>query len=111
MTTTDTVSARKSTLRPYRGRLLAEPVDAETQTAAGIIIPENCRKQGEEYIIRAIGAGDLDESNVQWPITDLFVGDHIVLNKYTGTEITWWNGEMDVECIVVRPSEIIAVLD
>lgn len=112
-TTLETSTKHDTNLVPFRGRILVTPVDAETQTKGGIIIPDTARKIGDEYIVRAVGPGDFDEATgVQIPIEDLEVGQHIILNKYTGTEIIWMDSEgQDHAALVVKPSEVIAVFE
>jgi chaperonin GroES len=97
-------------LKPYRGRIMAVAVEAESQTPGGIIIPDSAQKQGEEHIIVAIGEGDFDEDGVQHPIKDLEVGQRIFINKYSGTILRYENPDGKyVEAIIVKPSEITAV--
>ena len=67
--------------KPLADRVLIEPVQAETKTASGIIIPDTAKEKPQEGTVIAVGNGKVDE-----PMT-VKVGDKVLYGKYAGTEL------------------------
>ncbi len=72
--------AKKTNIEPLGARVLILPLEGETQTPGGILLPETAKEKPQQGIIEAVGSDD--EMN-----TDLKVGDRVLFPKYTGTEI------------------------
>ena len=51
--------------KPLADRVLVEPVQAETKTASGIIIPDTAKEKPQEGTVVAVGNGKPDEPLVQ----------------------------------------------
>jgi chaperonin GroES len=87
-------------IKPLGDRVLVEPAQAETKTAAGIIIPDTAKEKPQRGKVIAVGAGKKDE-----PMT-VKEGDLVLYGKYSGTEIT-----VDgVEFLIMRESDIYAII-
>ena len=69
-------------IRPLSDRVLVEPKEAETKTAAGLYIPDTAKEKPQQGTILAAGPGKKDEP------MELKVGDVVLYGKYAGTEIT-----------------------
>jgi chaperonin GroES len=70
----------KTNIQPLGARVLILPLEGETQTPGGILLPETAKEKPQQGIIEAVGSDE--EMN-----TDLKVGDRVLFPKYTGTEI------------------------
>ena len=68
-------------IKPLADRVLVEPIEAETKTASGIIIPDNAKEKPQKGKIMAVGKGTKDN-----PMT-VKVGDLVLYGKYSGTEL------------------------
>ena len=68
-------------IKPLADRVLIEPVEAETKTASGIIIPDNAKEKPLSGIVKAVSAKLEDKGLVA-------KGDKVVFAKYAGTELT-----------------------
>ena len=90
----------KLNIRPLADRVLVKPVEAETKTDSGIIIPDTAKEKPQKGIVAAIGPGKKDE-----PLT-VKVGDTVLYGKYSGTELKF-DGE---EYLMMRESDILAVV-
>ena len=87
-------------IKPLSDRILVKPAEAETTTAAGIIIPDNAKEKPQKGEVVAIGPGKKDE-----PIT-VKPGDSVLYGKYSVTEIT-----VDgTEYLIMRESDIFAIV-
>lgn len=71
----------KLNIKPLADRVLVEPMQAETKTASGIIIPDNAKEKPQKAIVVAVGDGTKDYSMT------VKVGDHVLYGKYSGTEL------------------------
>jgi chaperonin GroES len=72
----------KINIEPLGARVLILPVEGESQTPGGILLPETAKEKPQQGIIEAIG--DAEEM-----ATDLKTGDRVLFPKYTGTEIKY----------------------
>ena len=70
----------KVNIRPLADRVLVEPLEAETKTASGIIIPDSAKEKPQQGVVVAVGAGKKDE-----PMT-VKEGDKVIYGKYSGSE-------------------------
>ena len=87
-------------IKPLADRVLIEPVEAETKTASGIIIPDNAKEKPQKGNVIAIGKGTKDE-----PMT-VKVGDTVLYGKYAGTELKLEGKDY----LIMRESDILAVV-
>jgi chaperonin GroES len=72
--------AKKLNIEPLGARVLVLPLEGESQTPGGVLLPETAKEKPQQGTVEAIG--DPDEME-----TDLKVGDRVLFPKYTGTEI------------------------
>jgi chaperonin GroES len=87
-------------IRPLADRVLIEPKEAETQTAAGLYIPDTAKEKPQQGVVIAAGPGKKDEP------MEVKVGDQVLYGKYAGTEVT----VEDKKYLIVKQSDILAIL-
>ncbi len=87
-------------IKPLADRVLVEPMEAETTTASGIIIPDTAKEKPQKGKVVAVGPGKKDE-----PIT-VKVGDTVLYGKYAGTELKL-DGK---DYLMMRESDILAII-
>jgi len=87
-------------IKPLADRVLVEPMEAETKTASGIIIPDNAKEKPQKGTIVAVGDGKKDE-----PLT-VKVGDTVLYGKYGGTELKLEGKDY----LMMRESDILAIV-
>ena len=68
-------------IKPLADRVLIEPLEAETKTASGLIIPDTAKEKPQKGVIQAVGNGTKDNKMT------VKVGDTVLYGKYAGTEI------------------------
>jgi len=76
------------------------PLEAETKTASGIIIPDSAKEKPQKGNVVAVGPGTKDN-----PVT-LKVGDTVLYGKYSGTELKFENNDY----LIMRESDILAIV-
>ena len=87
-------------IKPLADRVLIEPVEAETKTASGIIIPDNAKEKPQRGKVVAVGKGTKKE-----PMT-VKSGDTVLYGKYSGTELKLEGKDY----LMMRESDILAIV-
>ena len=90
----------KLNIKPLADRVLVEPLEAETKTASGIIIPDTAKEKPQKGNIVAVGPGTKEN-----PVT-VKVGNTVLYGKYSGTELKL-NGK---DYLIMRESDILAIV-
>jgi chaperonin GroES len=91
--------------RPLHDRVVLKRIDAETESAGGIIIPDTAKEKPSQGEIIAVGPGGRDEGGELVPI-DLKVGDRVLFGKWSGTEV-----RLDsIDYLIMKESDIMGVL-
>jgi chaperonin GroES len=80
--------------------VLVEPLEAETKTASGIIIPDSAKEKPQKGNVVAVGVGTKEN-----PVT-VKVGDTVLYGKYSGTELKLENNDY----LIMRESDILAIV-
>lgn len=86
--------------KPLADRVLVEPVQAETKTASGIIIPDTAKEKPQEGTVVAVSNGKPDE-----PMT-VKVGDRVLYGKYAGSELKL-DGK---DYLIVREGDLLGII-
>jgi chaperonin GroES len=96
----------KITLKPLGNRVLAQRLEAEETLKGGIILPDSAKKKQETAKVVAVGPGKkLDDGKVL-PVP-VKVGDVILMDKYSGQEVTL----DDEEYLIIKADDIIAIIE
>ena len=90
----------KLNIKPLADRVLVEPLEAETKTASGIIIPDTAKEKPQKGNIVSVGPGTKDN-----PVT-LKLGMTVLYGKYSGTELKL-DGK---DYLIMRESDILAIV-
>ena len=93
------------TFRPLHDRVLIRRIEAQAQTAGGIIIPDTAQEKPQEGEIVSAGSGARTEDGTLIPL-DVKAGDRILFGKWSGAEIKI-GGE---DLIIMKESDILGVV-
>lgn len=92
--------------QPLGDRVVIKPLEPETKTKGGIVLPDTVKEKPQEGKVVAVGKGKvLDNGTVQKP--EVKEGDTVLYGKYSGTEVTTKDGE---EVLIVREEDILAIV-
>jgi chaperonin GroES len=84
-------------IEPLGTRVLVRPVEKESKTSSGIILPETAKEKPKQGVIAAVG----DDEEM---LTNLSIGDRVLFPKYTGTEI-----QVDgVDYLIMEEADVLA---
>lgn len=93
-------------IKPIGSRILIEPLEAETMTASGLVIPDSARQTPQEALVVAVGSGRLGANGEVIPF-DVKVGDKVIYSLYGGTKVSYGSKSY----IVVEAVDLIAVVE
>jgi chaperonin GroES len=93
-------------LKPLGNRVLVRRLAAEEKLKGGIILPDTAKKKQEQAEVVALGSGKKDKNDKLIPMP-VKVGDVILMEKYSGQEVTL----DDEEFVILRSDDIIAIVE
>ena len=90
---------------PIEDRVLIRPVDAETVSASGIVLPDSAQEKPNRGVIVAAGPGRTNKKGerIAMPVDE---GDQVIYAQYAGSKVEI-QGE---EYKILRADEILAKL-
>ncbi len=98
-------TAKKNLLKPLGNRVLAKRIEQEEKLKGGIILPDTAKKKQETATVVAVGPGIQSKEGKMIPVP-VQVGDMILMDKYSGQEVTI----DDEEFVIMKAEDIIAVI-
>ncbi|MFN0044352.1 MAG: co-chaperone GroES [Alphaproteobacteria bacterium] len=93
-------------LKPLHDRVVVKPLEQETKTKGGIIIPDTAKEKPMEGMVLAVGAGARGEDG-RLIKPDVKKGDRVLFGKWSGTEIKV-DGE---DVLVMKESDILGIIE
>lgn len=108
MSQTQTVAktSNQVNFKPLGNRVLVRRLAAEEKLKGGIILPDTAKKKQEQAQVVALGEGKKDKNGALVPMP-VKVGDTILMEKYSGQEVTL----NDEEYVILRADDIIAIVE
>jgi chaperonin GroES len=98
-------SKSKATIQPLFDNVLIKPLQAATQTAGGIYLPENAKEKPQIGEVMAVGPGIVHPKGEVDKIV-VKVGDKVYYTKWGGNEVKVGNEEWKI----VKQTDILAVV-
>ena len=93
------------TIKPLADRVVIKMLEAEETTKSGIILTAAAQEKPQIAEVVAVGPGGvIDGKDIKMYVK---VGDKVITSKYSGTEVKI----DDVEYVIVRQSDILAVVE
>lgn len=93
-------------IKPLFGNVLVKPLEAETKTASGIILPDSVKEKPTMGEIMAIGPGEITPKGEKIAMT-VKVGQKVMYKKWGGNEIKVENEEWTI----VDQKDILAIVE
>ena len=92
-------------IRPLFDRVVLEPLENESETKSGILLPMAAQEKSQLGLVVAVGSGQNSEGkDIGMQVKE---GDKVLFGKYTGTEIS----VDEKKYVVVRQPDILAIID
>ena len=94
-------------LKPIGGNIVLKPVDAETTTASGIIIPDTAKQdRPERGEVIAVGPGAMLENGTRRKM-EITTGQTVIFKKYSADEVK----VEDQEYLIISQDDVIAIIE
>lgn len=92
--------------KPLYDRVLVRPLEAESKTKGGIVLPDTAKEKPQEGEVVAVGEGKLLDNGTIVSLK-VKVGDRVLYGKYSGNEITTKDGE---ELLIIKEEDILMII-
>ncbi|MGM9650234.1 MAG: co-chaperone GroES [Butyricicoccaceae bacterium] len=92
-------------LKPLTDRVVIKMTESEETTKSGIILAGTAKEKPQIAEVIAVGPGGIVDGKEV--VMQINVGDKVITNKYSGTEVKL-DGE---EYIIVRQNDILAIVE
>lgn len=95
----------KVNFKPLGNHLVVEPIEQESRTAGGIILPETAKEKPQMGTVLAVGSGKrLPNGTVQE--MSVKPGDKVLYAKYGGTTVKVENKEL----LILSEDDVLAIV-
>lgn len=94
-------------IRPLGDRVVVEPIEQESTTASGLVLPETAKEKPQQGLVLAVGNGRWDEDGEKRIPLDVKAGDKVLFAKYAGTEIKI----DDKKLLIMKESDLLGVIE
>jgi len=98
--------AKKINIKPLFDNVLIKPLEAETRTASGIVLPDTVKEKPQMGLVMAVGTGIVNDAGklIKMVVT---VGQKVMYKKWGGNEIKVGAEEW----LLVEQKDILAVVN
>jgi chaperonin GroES len=93
-------------IKPLFGNVLIRPLEAESKTASGIILPDSVQEKPTIGEVKAVGEGNITPKGEKEKMV-VKVGDRVMYKKWGGNEIKVGSEEWTM----VDQKDILAIVD
>ena len=97
---------KNTNIKPLFGNVLVKPLEAETKTASGIILPDTAKKESQVGEIMAVGPGEVTPKGEKIPML-IKVGQKVMYKKWGGNEVKVGNEEWTI----IEQKDILAIIE
>lgn len=94
------------TIRPLNDRIVVKRIEETQQMQGSLHIPDSAKEKPQAAEVTAVGKGKRTEEGKIVPL-DVKVGDHILMGKYSGTEVKV-DGQ---EYLIIREDEVLGIVE
>ena len=97
---------KSGSVKPLFDNVLIKPLEEESKTPSGIVLPESAKEKPQIGQIMAVGPGQTDDDGKKVPM-QVKVGQKVIYKKWGGNEV-----RIDrEEWLLVEQKDIIAVIE
>ncbi|MEK7467764.1 MAG: co-chaperone GroES [Planctomycetota bacterium] len=93
-------------IKPLDNRVVIKPIEAESKTKGGIVLPDTAKEKSQKGEIVAAGPGRLLDSGERAKM-GVSKGDKVLFGKYAGTEVKI-DGQ---EYVIMKEDEILGKIE
>jgi len=97
---------KPNSIKPLLDNVLIKPLEGETRTAGGIVLPETAKEKPQMGKVMAAGPGGISEDGKKVPMY-VKAGQTVMYKKWGGNEIKVNNEEW----LLVEQKDILAIIE
>ena len=97
---------KKLNIKPLFDNVLIKPLEAQSKTASGIILPDSAKEKPQIGLVMAVGGGKIDKDGKKQGIV-VKVGQKVMYKKWGGQEVKVENEEWTM----VSQEDILAIIE
>ncbi len=92
-------------LKPLADRVVVKPVEQESKTKSGIIIPDTAKEKSHMGVVLSVGPGKIEDGKIIEMTVK--VGNKVLYKEYGGEEF-----KMDgVEVVILKEEDILGIIE
>lgn len=99
------MNLKPNSIQPLFDYVLIAPLEGQTKTPSGILLPETAKEKPQIGKVMAVGPGGISDDGKKRPMT-VKVGQKVMYKKWGGNEIKVGNDEW----LLVEQKDIMAVV-
>jgi chaperonin GroES len=92
-------------LQPLADRIVAKPIEAESKTASGILLPDQAKEKTQVAEVLAVGPGRMNKDGKRVPL-EVKVGDKVVHTEYGPNRFKQGAEEL----LIMKEEDVLAVV-
>lgn len=92
--------------QPLFDNVLVRPLEPDTKTASGILLPDSVKEKPQVGEIMAVGPGGYDDKGAKIPM-QVKVGQKVLYKKWGGSEVK----VEGVEWMILEQKDILAIVE
>ena len=93
-------------LKPLNDRVVVEPLEGESRTSGGIVLPDSAKEKPKQGRVVSAGPGKMLDSGKRQPL-EVEPGQTVIYGSYAGTEVKI-DGQ---EYLIVREEDILGIVE
>lgn len=97
---------KSKSIKPLLDNVLIKPLEEETKTPSGIVLPDSAKEKPQMGQIMAVGTGGLTDDGKKIPMI-VKPGQKVMYKKWGGNEIKVNNEEW----LIVEQKDILAIIE
>jgi chaperonin GroES len=98
--------AKKTDIQPLFDYVLVRPLEGETKTPSGIVLPDTAKEKPQVGEVMAVGPGALNDEGKTLPMM-VKVGQKVLYKKWGGNEVKVGTEEW----LLIEQKDIMAVVE
>jgi chaperonin GroES len=98
--------AKKTDIQPLFDYVLVRPLEQETKTPSGIVLPDTAKEKPQIGEVMAVGPGAFDDDGETLPMV-VKVGQKVLYKKWGGNEVKVGTEEW----LLIEQKDIMAVVE
>lgn len=92
-------------LKPLNDKIVVKRLEAEAQTAGGILLPDSAKEKPRQGKVLSVGEGKVLDNGKRAPF-QIKEGDRVLFSSYAGSEVTVDGNEY----LIMTEDDVLAII-